>query len=90
MKASQAPLGNLLEAEQLNQANGTIETFKKVMTSRHFESAKCNQSIPKTGILASLPKGVPLGVHVTPKFLEVFSPVDSENQTLLLKCTLSK
>ena len=37
-----APLGSLLEAEQFNQANGTIETFKKVMTSRHFESAKCN------------------------------------------------
>ena len=41
-----APLGSLLEAEQFNQANGTIETFKKVMTSRHFESAKCNTQIP--------------------------------------------
>ena len=28
--------------DRLNQANGTIETFKEVMTSRHFESAKCN------------------------------------------------
>ena len=41
-----APLESLLEAKQFNQANGTIETFKKVMTSRHFEIAKCNTQIP--------------------------------------------